>query len=232
MGMDRRDALPVVGGVSIAGLAGCSMLGGGSDDGSSGGALFSESFEANGVPGTMNDDSQQNASVSITSDLASDGSQSLGMASTPGTSTSAKVTTTESFAGAGKHAVDLYKVADDVDEGGCRLRLIDADSDAVISLFDIDYYGGVCFEEKDENGDQIAQSSFGAPLSNEEWHELSITVSEEGLTFAVDEQKTSYQPSLSWADRDVVVQLNANVWGGAWGSKLDVRFDNLRISGL
>lgn len=232
MGLNRRDALRVVGGVSIAGMAGCSMLGGDSDNGGGNGTLFSESFEADGMPETMSNDSQQNASVSITSDLASDGSQSIGMASTPGTSTSAKVTTVQSFSGPRTYAVDLYKVADDVSEGGCRLIIRDESSEAELSLFDIDYYGGVCYEEKDENGDRIAQSTIAGPLPSETWHELSLTVREGGLAFRVGGEKSTYEPAQPWADRDVNIQLSANTWGGAFATGLDVRYDDLRVTEL
>jgi hypothetical protein len=224
--MDRRDALRVVGGVSIAGLAGCSVLGG---DSGSEGPLFRESFEADGLPETMTDESQSEADVALASDLASDGSQSLGMGSTPGTSTSANVTTAESFSGARRYAVDLYKVVDDVSEGGCRFSVLDRDSDARLDVFDIDYYGGSCYEEVDENGDTVTTSSFGQPLPTGQWHTLSMEVGGDAIGFSIGGQKTNYEPSLSWTDRDVVVRLNANVWGGAFG-QLDVRYDNLHVS--
>lgn len=225
----RRDALRVVGGVSIAGLAGCSVLGDDSDDSGGQDLLFQESFETDGLPDTVTDDSQPDADVAVTGDVASDGDRSLGLASVPGTSTSATVRTAESFSGRRRYAVDLYKVTDDVSDGGCRLKLVDQDSDAELTVFDIDYYGGSCYEEKDENGDTVTTTSFGQSLPTDQWHTLAISVGAGEVAFEIAGQKTTYEPALSWADRDVNVQLNANVWGGAWG-QLEVRYDDLRVS--
>lgn len=230
----RRSALRALGGVSIAGLAGCSMLGddsGNGDDLSNGGPVFHESFEADGLPESVIDDSQPNADVAVTEDITSDGARSLALASIPGTSTSAKVTTAEPFSGERRYAVDLYKVTDDVSDGGCRLRLLDQDSDAELTVLDMDYYGGSCYEEKDENGDTFTTTSFGQPLSNKQWHTLTIDVGADEVAFEIAGQKTTYEPALSWVDRDVAVQVNANVWGGAWGP-LEVRYDDLRVDVL
>jgi len=289
--MDRRDALRVVGGVSIAGLAGCSMLGGDSDDDGDiprgtdsntpgdtetdtlteteidtpteaktdtpadtetdtptdtptetetvtdgnpdGESVVRESFESASLIQTVTTNtSQSEGNVFLKADHSSEGSQSLGMSSKPGTNTSAKVRTTEVFAGSRRYAVDLYKVADDVSEGGCRLTLLDTNSDAELMLFDIDYYDGVCYEERDENGDRITRSSVTGPLSTGAWHELSISVFEDSVSFETGTEKSTYEPALSWTDRDVVVRLQTNVWGGAFGTNLDVRYDNLRVSEL
>jgi len=100
-------------------------------------------------------------------------------------------------------------VADDVDEGGCRLVARDMNSDAELSLFDIDYYGDVSFEEKDENSEWITMSSVGGTFGNRAWHEMGIDVREGELVFGIGGAKMAYELSLSWTDREVVVQLVA-----------------------
>ena len=234
MGMYRRDVLGVLGGITITGLAGCSMLDGNSKDDSNDGVVFSESFETDGLPETVRDESQSGGTVALQTDIVSSGSSSLGMSSSPGSDTKALVRTSQTFDGARRFAVDVYKRRDDVHRAKVDMK-VSRDSGTFLRLFESGLCGsdgGGCFVEK-VGGTTLSRGHFADPLPTGEWSTFAIEIRTDGsLAFQLGGETTVYEPELSWRDESVRVSLQTNVWQSADPGIVETRYDDLRVERL
>lgn len=252
--MDRRTLLQATGALGTAALAGCSGLLGGGDDGN-GSALLATSFEGESLPDALAVDSEADAPpVALTTKYASDGPQSLRLASRPGQSSKVVVTAADPLEDVSSYRLTCRRLDEPTpesslsyptvegdpspagtgevvtrgDEHSAGIDLRHADTDARLRVGINRYYGEVRARSIDRAGEDVrTEAVVGTPLSSG-WHELAIELDGDTAVMGVGETKTEVPVPPAFEDGALLPVVTTNAWDN--GNHIAVAVDEFEVA--
>lgn len=224
--LSRRRTVALAGGLAI-GLPGCQgLLGSGSGD------EPTESFEDGLGASIFEDASQAAVDPALSEGHATHGDRSLSLASDPGTSTSNRVRSGETWSGPRRYSVQLQPV--EVGGGECStgFGLSATDSGRRLLVASSGYHGATYVQEYDAAGEQIPakRASLTDPLPEGTWSRVEFVVRESGVTVRVDDVARELEPTWPVTESALGVRLHANGWGN--GHPITTAFDEFRTASL